>query len=260
MTLVDRVAIDFGHEVQKAQATRQTSLFGSGGAEPPPIPQEVREMREWDESHVLSYEMDALGLYITGHPLTQHKDRVRKLVSHLLSELDSERDFDKEVRLAGIIGSLKQLKTKKDERMATFVLEDLTGKIEVVAFPECFGKYGTYLREGQLLWVKGKYMGEEDNRRISLSQAMPLAEAFEKQAKRVVVRIFLPGLEEATLSELKAILDAHEGKCPVYFELETPRSYRLTAQSAEVQKVTPSEDLIKKVEALLGEKSVSIDY
>jgi DNA polymerase-3 subunit alpha len=257
--MLDRM-IDFGHDVQKAQATRQTSLFGSGDAEPPPIPPEVREMREWDESHVLSYEMDALGLYITGHPLAQHKDRVRKLVSHLLSELDSERDFDKEVRLAGIIGSLKQLKTKKDDRMATFVLEDLTGKIEVVAFPECYAKHGTYLREGQLVWVKGKYMGEEDNRRISLSQAMPLTEAFEKQAKRVVVRIFLPGLEEATLSELKAILDAHEGKCPVYFELETPRSLRLTAQSAEVQKVTPSEALIKKVEALLGEKSVSVDY
>jgi DNA polymerase-3 subunit alpha len=257
--MLDRM-IDFGHDVQKAQATRQTSLFGSGGAEPPPIPQEVREMREWDESHVLSYEMDALGLYITGHPLAQHKDRVRKLVSHLLNELDSERDFDKEVRLAGVIGSLKQLKTKKDERMATFVLEDLTGKIEVVAFPDCYARHGTYLREGQLVWVKGKYMGDEDNRRISLSQAMPLAEAFEKQAKRVVVRIFLPGLEEATLSELKEILDAHEGKCPVYFELETPRSYRLTAQSAEVQKVAPSETLIKKVEALLGEKSVSVDY
>jgi DNA polymerase-3 subunit alpha len=257
--MLDRM-IDFGHEVQKAQATRQTSLFGSGGAEPPPIPQEVRDMREWDESHVLSYEMDALGLYITGHPLAQHKDRVRKLVSHLLSELDDERDFDKEVRLAGIIGSLKQLKTKKDERMATFVLEDLTGKIEVVAFPECYSKHGTYLREGQLVWIKGKYMGEEDNRRISLSQAMPLTEAFEKQAKRVVVRIFLPGLEESTLSELKAIMDSHEGKCPVYFELETPHSYRLVAQSAEVQRVIPSEDLLKKVEALLGEKSVSVDY
>jgi len=257
--MLDRM-IDYGHEVQKAQAARQTSLFGSAGAELPSVPQEVREMREWDESHVLSYEMDALGLYITGHPLAQYKDRVRKLVSHVLSELDSERDFDKEVRLAGIIGSLKQLKTKKDERMAAFVLEDLTGKIEVVAFPESFAKHGAYLREGQLIWVKGKYMGDEDNRRISLSQAMPLTEAFEKQAKRVVIRIFLPGLEEATLSELKTILESHEGRCPAYFELETPHSYRLVAQSAEVQRVTPSEALIKKIEALLGENSVTIDY
>ena len=257
--MLDRM-IDFGHEVQKAHAARQTSLFGPGVVEPPPVPPEVLEMREWDESHVLSYEMDALGLYITGHPLARHKDRLRKLVSHMINELDSERDFDKEVRLAGIIGSLKPLKTKKDERMATFVLEDLTGKIEVVAFPDAFSKCGPYLREGQLVWIKGKYMGEEDNRRISLSQAMPLTEAFEKQAKRVVVRIFLPGLEETTLAELKSILDLHEGRCPVVFELETPHSYRLTAQSAEVQKVTPSEELIEKIQDVLGEDAVFVEY
>jgi DNA polymerase-3 subunit alpha len=257
--MLDRM-IDFGHEVQRAQAAKQTSLFGSGAVEPPPIPLEVQEMREWDESHVLSYEMDALGLYITGHPLARHKERLRKLVSHMIDELDSERDFDKDVRLAGIIGSLKPLKTKKDERMATFVLEDLTGKIEVVAFPDAFSKCGQYLREGQLVWIKGKYMGDEDNRRVSLSAAMPLAEAFEKQAKRVVVRIFLPGLEEATLSELKTLLDGYEGRCPVVFELETPHSYRLTAQSAEVQKVTPSEELIQKIRDVLGEDAVFVEY
>jgi DNA polymerase-3 subunit alpha len=257
--MLDRM-IEFGHEVQRAQASGQNSLFGPAAVEPPPVPPEVVDMREWDESHVLSYEMDALGLYITGHPLARHKDRLRKLVSHLISDLDAERDFDRDVRLAGIINALKPLKTKRDERMATFVLEDLTGKIEVVSFPESFGKFGQYLREGQLIWIKGKYMGEEDNRRISLSQAMPLAEAFEKQARRLVVRIFLPGLEEATLAELKTILAGYEGRCPVEFELVTPHSYRLTAQSAEVQKVTPSEELVKKIESLLGEDSVVVEY
>ena len=101
-----------------------------------------------------------------------------------------------------------------------------------MAFPDAFSKCGQYLRDGQLVWIKGKYMGEEENRRISLNQAMPLAEAFEKQAKRVVVRIFLPGLEESTLAELKTLLDGYEGRCPVVFELETPHSYKLVAQSA----------------------------
>ena len=257
--MLDRM-IEFGHEVQKAAAAKQNSLFGPAGAEPPEVPPEVLEMREWDESHVLSYEMDSLGLYITGHPLARFKDRLRKLVSHMIAEIDPERDFDRDVRLAGIIGSFKPLKTKKDERMATFVLEDLTGKIDVVSFPESFGRFGTYLREGQLVWIKGKYMGEEENRRISLSAAMPLAEAFEKQAKRIVVRIFLPGLEDATIAELKTVLDGYEGKCPVQFELVTPHSYRVVAQSAEVQKVTPSEDLIKKIEGLLGENSVAVEY
>jgi len=257
--MLDRM-IEFGHDVQKAKVARQNLLFGGSAVETPPVPQEVQEMREWDESHVLSYEMDALGFYVTGHPLAQYKDRLRKLVSHNLGELDDDRDFDKEIRVAGIVTTIKQLRTKKDERMATFVLEDMAGRIEVVAFPDAFGKHGAYIREGQLLLVKGRYQGEGENRRISLSQATPLADAFETQAKRVIVRVFLPGLEEATISELKSILDAHEGKCPVFFELETPHSYRVVARSAEVQRVAPTEDLLKKIEALLGENSVSVDY
>ena len=72
--------------------------------------------------------------------------------------------------------------------------------------------------------------------------------------------VWLPGLEESTLAELKTILDGYEGRCPVVFELVTPHSYRLTAQSAEVQKVTPSEELIAKIEAALGENSVTVEY
>ena len=257
--MLDRM-IAFGHDVQKARVSRQNLLFGGSVIETPPIPQEVQEMPEWEESHVLSYEMDAVGFYITRHPLAQYEGRLRKLVSHNLGELDDDRDFDKEIRVAGVIASVKALRTRKDERMATFILEDMSGRIEVVAFPEAFGKHGAYLREGQLVLVKGKYQGEGENRRITLSQATPLADAFETQAKRVVVRVFLPGLEEATISELKSILDAHEGRCPVFFELETPHSYRVVARSAEVQKVAPTDDLLKKIEALLGENSVSVDY
>jgi DNA polymerase-3 subunit alpha len=127
-------------------------------------------------------------------------------------------------------------------------------------FPDSYQKFNTYLRDGQLVWLKGKNMGEGENRRISLSQVMLLLEAFEKLAKGVKIRIFLPGLEESTLTDLKNILESHAGKCPVTFELETPHSYRLVTQSAEVQKVSPTEELVKKVESLLGEKSVTIEY
>ncbi len=257
--LLDKM-IDYGREVQRARAASQNLLFGGGTLEPPPVPKEVQEMREWDESHLLSYEMDSLGFYITSHPLVKYEKRLRKLISHTLSEIDADKDFDREIRAAGIVTAFKPLKTKKDERMARFVLEDMTGRIDVVVFPESFGKYKTYLRDGQLVWVKGKNMGEGESRQISLSQVMLLSEAFEKLAKQVRIRIFLPGLEETTLAELKSLLDSHGGKCPVTFELETPHAYRLRAQSAEVRFVTPSEDLVEKVERLLGDNSVTIDY
>jgi DNA polymerase-3 subunit alpha len=252
--------IEFGHNVQKSRGTSQTALFNGGEPEPPPIPQEVREMHEWDEAHILAYEMEVLGFYVTGHPLAQYKDRIPRIVSHELAALQAEKNFDREVSVAGIVTAAKQLKTRKEERMATFVLEDLSGRVDVVAFPEAYGKYGVHIRDGQLLWLKGKLMSEEESLRLSLSKATPLAEAFEKLAKRVVVKVLLPGLEETLLDQLRAVLEAHEGRCPLYFELEMPRLYKIIARSARVQKVAPTEELVRKVRELLGEGSVSIDY
>ncbi len=257
--LLDRL-IEYGHGVQRAKTESQTSLFGQDEAMEPELPRDVMEMGEWDETHILSYEMDALGFYITGHPLAQHKDKLAKVVSHEIAALDPEKDGDKEVRVAGIVTNLKPLKTRKEEKMATFTLEDLSGRIDVISFPESFKKYGVHLRDGQLLWIKGKLMTEEESRRMSLVQAMPLLEAFEKLAKRVVIKVLVPGLEPRALDALRSVLEAHEGKVPLYFELETPHSHRISARSPEVQAVAPTEELLRKVRELFGEGSIHIDY
>ena len=80
--------------------------------------------------------------------------------------------------------------------MASFFLEDMSGRVEVVAFPDAFRKNFDSLREDRLVWIKGKFLGEGDSRKVHLAQVMPLAEAFQKQAKRMVIRIFVPGLED----------------------------------------------------------------
>ncbi len=257
--LIDTL-IEYGHRLQKMKQTPQNLLFGGSQLAPPEIPPEVRDMREWDESLLLSYEKDALGFYITGHPLAQFEKRLKRLTSHSISQLDEEKDFNSEIRVAGIINAIRFVKTRKDERMATFILEDLSGRIDVVAFPDSFKRFSENLREGNLVWVKGRFMGEGENRRISLTEVMPLGDAFQKQAKRVVLRIFLPGLEESVIVELKELLEKCPGECPIYFELETPHSYRVIAQSIEVHGVSPSEELTRSVEHLLGENSVFIEY
>ena len=136
----------------------------------------------------------------------------------------------------------------------------MSSRIEVVAFPESYKKYFEALREGNLVWIKGRFMGEGENKRISLSEVLPLADAFQKQAKRFVVRIFLPGLEESVLRELKDTLEKSPGECPVFFQLETPQAFRVLAQSVEVRSVAPTDELAKSVEQLLGEGTVSIQY
>jgi len=257
--LIDKM-IEYSREIHKAKSSKQNLLFSSSQIEPSPIPPEIKEMPEWDESLSLSYEKDALGFYITGHPLAEYGKQLERLVSQSINQLDEEKDFNSEIKVAGIISSVKPLKTKKNERMATFILEDMSGRIEVVAFPESYKKYYDNLREDLLVWVKGKFLGEGESRRIHLLQIMPLAEAIQKQAKRVVLRIFLPGIEETVFEELKGTLDQNRGECPVFFELETPHSYRVIAQAGEVSGISLSEELTRKIESLLGEDSIFIEY
>jgi DNA polymerase-3 subunit alpha len=256
--LIDAV-IDFSHDLQKARTARQSALFGTEAAEPPDVPPEVRTMGDWNESLKLSYEKDALGFFISGHPLAQFK-HLDRLISHTVSELEEGAEFNTDVRLAGVITAFRSLKTRKDERMAAFFLEDLTGRLEVVAFPEAFKKNYEFLHEDQLVWMKGKYVGDGDNRKVQLAQVMPLAEAFEKQARKAVVRIFVPGIDDAVMAELMEVLRKNAGECPLYFELEQPYEFKMIMQSVEAKGVVPSDELARLVDALLGEDSFVVEY
>ena len=255
--LVDPI-IDFAKDLQRARTARQSLLFNTGSVEAPEVPAEVRTMSEWDDALKLSYEKDALGFFITGHPLSQFKG-LERLTSRTVAELEEE-ESGADVRLAGIIVAFRPLKTKKDERMAAFFLEDLTGRIEVLAFPESYKRNYEHLHEDRLVWLKGKFMSDGENRKVQLVQVMPLAEAFEKQARRAVVRILVPGLDDSVMGELKDILERHPGECPLYFELEMPFEFKLVMQSVDVKGVRPSDDLARTVNSLLGEDSFVIDY
>lgn len=252
--------IEYSHKISKRKHSPQTSLFGEEEMDNHTLPSEITDMPEWDDAQALAYEKEALGFYFSSHPLAQYGPHLKHLVSHAINELGQVKGNDREITLAGIINGMKQLKTRKDERMATFILEDLTGQTEVVVFPDAYQKNYEFLREDVLVWVKGKLAPNSDSPRLILSEIMLLEEALEKLARKVVIRLFLPGLEKVFLEELKALLTEHPGECPVYFELEKPLAFRLLVQSPEVEKVRPSAKLRQQVENLLGENSFYVDY
>jgi len=257
--LID-VLIEFGHQKQKAREEKAISLFGDEYIQKPEIPEDVLSMNEWDEQILLTYEKEVLGTYLSSHPLARYKNRLTNLISHTIEALDPEEDLNREVRLAGIIISVKFLKTKKEERMATFVLEDLSGQIDLTVFPEAYNKYNLYIKEGQLVWIKGKMAAEGfESRKVLISHLMPLTEAMEKLAKKTIIRIPVNSLDEDCLQEMKKILDAFPGDCHLYLQVEDDSACCLI-QSAEVQGISPSEEFIERVESLFGSGSVIVEY
>lgn len=257
--LID-IMIDFAHKVQRAKESRQSLLFGGDLLDPPEVPLEVKEMPEWDENLLLSYEKDALGFYITGHPLDRYGKYINKLISHKINKINEGDKINGEIKVAGIISSLRLLKTRKDERMATLFLEDTSGRIEMVVFPDHYQKYYDYLQEDLLVWVKGKFIGDSESKRMQLLQIMSLTEAFKNLAKRVVLRVDLKGTENSLYTELHKVLNKYQGECPVFFELYTPDACRMVVKSVDIQGVSPSEELVEALEGLLGQEALYIEY
>ncbi|MBD3414064.1 MAG: DNA polymerase III subunit alpha [Candidatus Aminicenantes bacterium] len=252
--------IKYTHDMYDVKSSDQEMLFGTKQMKPPHIPSEVKRMPEWDEIELLAHEKSALGFYLTGHPLARYGNGIKSLVSHSISQLSQEKSATTEVKLAGIITSVKPLKTRREERMATFILEDMSGRCEVVAFPDSYQKYYHQIQEDSLVFVKAQCMGDNDNQRLILSSILLLSDAIENLAKLMVLRIHLPGLEESVIQELKGLLKSCAGDCPLMFELETRNSYKVVVKSVDIQGVTPKEELTTKLEALLGEDAVVIQY
>ncbi|MBN2245103.1 MAG: DNA polymerase III subunit alpha [Candidatus Aminicenantes bacterium] len=257
--LIDSM-IDFAHRIQRVKESKQSLLFDGDMLDAPEVPLEVKEMKEWDENLLLSYEKDALGFYISGHPLDHYEKYIHKLVSHKIKQINEAESLNGELKVAGIISSLKLLKTRKDERMASLVLEDMSGRIEMVVFPDFYQKYYDYLRKDLLVWIKGKFIGDIENKRVQLLQIMSLTEAFQNLAKRVILRVDLKDNEDSFFTELHEVLNKHQGECPVFFELYTPDASRMIVKSVDIQGVTPSDELVMALEGLLGEGALYIEY
>jgi DNA polymerase-3 subunit alpha len=252
--------IAYTHDFQKMKSSNQVMLFGSGQLEPPEIPAEVKRMEEWEQGLFLAYEKEALGFYLSSHPLAQYGNRLKGLVTHTLAQVNELSNTETEVNVAGIISTIKLLKTRKDDRMATFVLEDMSSRVEVVAFPDSYRQNYEFVREDLLVWLRARLQGNGDSNRLQLVKILPLEDALQHRAKRVILRVNLPELETSVVQELKILLGENAGECPVFFELDTDNSCRLVVQSVDIQGVTPTERLSKSLEDLLGENTVFILY
>src|SRR5262249_30248357 len=135
MDALDR-AMEAGQKQQRDREQGQASLFG--GPEPGESrqPERLQGNREWPEGERLAYEKESLGFFITGHPLERHKDELAQWASATTGALGQLGD--REATVGGIVTGLRLLKTKKGDRMATFILQHPHAPLELPLFPQAY--------------------------------------------------------------------------------------------------------------------------
>ena len=143
--------LEYNREGSK-QSANQTSLFG-GLLNAPAF--RLKEMPPAPQAEKLLWEKELLGLYISGHPLDRLREKLEGR-SINIKRIKDEFGNGMEITIAGIIQAVRPVVTKKNDRMAFLQVEDLTGRIEVVAFPKLFEKSADILVADQCIALSGK--------------------------------------------------------------------------------------------------------
>jgi DNA polymerase-3 subunit alpha len=250
---IDR-AMELGQKRLRDREQGQSSLFGAlmaGPAESSPVAERLPAVPDWSEAERLAFEKESLGFFITGHPLERYQDEVRQLATATTATLGEAGE--REIAIGGITAGLRLLKTKKGDRMATFVLEDLHGSAEVLVFPETYKKVAARLGDDVVVLVKGRgEVLDEGRSRILASDVLPLDQAQMAEARNVTIRVPLLQWDRAKGERLRDILGSHRGECPVTLEMFRPGGLAVAVAPSTYYKVRPDLHLRDEVEALLG--------
>ena len=219
---------------------------------------ELPEIEEWDEKQKLKREKEALGFYITGHPLSDFRDEVEKFSTCLIQDLPTQKDKSP-VKVAGIVESIKIKRTKKGDKMASIQLEDLTGSTEVVVFPKLFADVSLLLKGEGALLVSGAAEVGDNTAKIIANEIESLESVKLKNVK--AVRLTLQQKKDPPkdlLEDLRDIVFNHPGDCRLFFTMESSEKKRITISAHNRFNVSPCGAFFQEVEGLLGYKGYEL--
>ena len=242
---------------RKTMITGQLSLFGDEGLEAPRP--ELPKIPEMSPKLLLQYEKEMTGVYITGHPLDEYRERLEKMPCsvQVLQEYAEDEEWEKfdrmNVTLGGMIIETRMNTTKANKLMCFITLEDLYGTIECLVFPRIYDRLARMIQNDTVVVIRGTLSLREDEepkllvediRPLDSAESTPLA---PERPKRLYLKI-----ENRALTPMaQNLLREHPGSMVVRAVIQGT-VYELPLR------VAPDGELIKALENLLGGGSVKI--
>ncbi len=242
-------AMRAAQDEQARKASGQLGLFGGGMTAGPSF--QLPKVGEWAVGERMRNEKEALGLFLTGHPVEDFHDEIERWASATIATV-GRLEADTEASLVGLPTQMKTIKTKKGDKMAFVQLEDLHGSIETVFFPKALVKSAAALAAAKPLLVRGKLERKEQDWKLLADSVEIMEEVREKRARAVEVCLRTEELLEETLVQLRELVEKNPGTATLRVVVEDA----LTGWRAWVRfptaSVAASARMIDGVRALVG--------
>lgn len=237
---------------QKDVDPNQMNLFGTGPSRPT-VPKRSVSIPEWPVNQKLTFEREALGFYISGHPLEKFRWDLKRLGA--ISTMDVKTKKIKEVRVGGVITALKLKNTKKGDRYASFALEDWLGTIDSLVWPDTYRKIQNLIVPDEPVIVSGRADVTEERCVLIIEKMESLISLRDRSATQGFLMLTSKDDIDTRMPAVQSIFQKYTGSCPVKVRLQLDDgevSIVLRDSANSPVCVGPSEALCEEVEQLFG--------
>nr|WP_309099683.1 DNA polymerase III subunit alpha [Fredinandcohnia onubensis] len=246
------VAIEHAELVRPKNDENQVEMFFEDDFGLKPKYVEVEPFKEMEK---LCFEKDALGFYLSSHPITSYSAYLKKHGGISISE--ASLYLHQNVVVGGFITKERTIRTKKGEVMAFLTISDESGELEGVAFPRTYTQSAKLLKNDALVLLKGKLESRNNQLQLIINQAEALPDKVEmpEDAKKLFVRMEKKDQAAQVLVNLKGLLKQYPGDTPVvlYYE-ETQKTMQLQQELW----VSPDQEFLSEIRELMGPQNVVI--
>lgn len=246
---------------QAEEAAGQASLFGGGAAEPRPDPK-LPELPEWPEPDRLAREKDALGFFISGHPLDRFRDVVRAFDTVNAGNLAEHAG--ESVELACVVtGVARQISRRDSTEWGKITVEDFTGTATLLAFKDSWQDNKDALDQDAVVLIRGKVSNrerDEEDPPIFLDDVEPLERL--PGSGRLAVQIELEFGSEQLSPDLferaKTVVLSHPGSAPFEVRVGTDNGMPAPRLRSRSLRVSADADALSELKEIFGASRVSL--
>ena len=258
-------ALERGQSKARDRETGQQSLFellGGGGAGGPADTYDTQG-EHWLDRTRLAFEKEAIGFYVSGHPLDAYKGELKRYASHDTSTMEG-LEPRKALTMGGVVVAMRERPLRSGKgRMAFVTIEDLCGQIEAIFFSKAFEASEEALKGGEPLLVTGnvKLEGDDDANktlRLRATLAQRLSDIRRDRTTRVRFTMDASRVTPEDVHRLRDVCRAHTGECDVIVRVRLAGTGHAVLKLSDYVRVNPTEELVAAAERILGRDCVTL--
>ena len=244
--------------LQEAELGQQ-SLFGGAGVERPAP--ELPTVPEWGDRDRLAREKEALGFFISGHPLDRYREVVRAF-DELGAGTLKDRLGDSVETACVVTAVARQVSRRDGSEWAKVTVEGFQGTATVLAFKDVWQSYKELLHTDAVVLLRGKVSDrerDEEDPPVFLDSAEPLKGV--SGSGRLAVQIEVEwdtDLPDDTLGKARAVMEAHAGGAPVELVVGKANGAAAPRLRSRSLKVSPDRETIRALEDVFGKGTVGL--